>query len=271
MDHIGVPLSWKVPLSDSLHAIQASVWVAILQFIQYLLFGTGFFLLPVSQISLFVRTNLLSPTSSLSTSVPDPSSIISPELDAHNPVNIADVEIIPIPLNLNPATAFTTQEGIFSFLCILVQPKSTGSVRLNSPDPRMRPLVDLGAFTAPEDVAVLRKALKLALALAREMGAQGWNVKQDYELPSSEEENVLDEFIRSTAQTEFHYSSTCRMAPENGIRPGVVDDELKVHGVQGLRIADASVFPNILATHIQAPVVAVAEKCADMVKRAHAT
>jgi len=269
MDHIGVPLSWKVPLSDSLHAIQASFWVAIIQFMQYLLFGTGFFLLPVARIVLLVRTTLLSRNSCLAASAPEPPSTISPELDAHNPVNIADVEIIPVPLNLNPATTFTTREGIFSFLCILVQPKSTGSVRLNSADPRTRPVVDLGTFTAPEDVVVLRKALKLALALACQMRAEGWNVMQDYELPSCEEDNVLDQFIRGAAQTEFHYSSTCRMAPENGTRPGVVDDELRVHGVEGLRVADASVFPSILATHTQAPVVAVAEKCADMVKRTH--
>jgi choline dehydrogenase len=133
----------------------------------------------------------------------------------------------------------------------------------------VRPAVDIGTLTAPEDVGILRKAVKLALALAHEMRVEGWTVMQDYELPSSEEDGVLDEFIRSTAQTEYHYSSTCRMAPENDIRPGVVDDELRVHGVEGIRVADASVFPSILATHTQAPVVAVAEKCADMVKRAH--
>jgi choline dehydrogenase len=58
------------------------------------------------------------------------------------------------------------------------------------------------------------------------------------------------------------------MAPEDDVRPGVVDDELRVHGVEGLRIADASIFPDVIATHLQAPVVMVAEKCADMIKRA---
>ncbi|KZO97716.1 GMC oxidoreductase, partial [Calocera viscosa TUFC12733] len=66
-----------------------------------------------------------------------------------------------------------------------------------------------------------------------------------------------------------HYSSTCRMAPEEGDPdgPGVVDDELRVHGVESLRVADASIFPKILSVHLQAPVVMVGEKCPDMIKR----
>ncbi|KIJ66623.1 hypothetical protein HYDPIDRAFT_151307 [Hydnomerulius pinastri MD-312] len=63
----------------------------------------------------------------------------------------------------------------------------------------------------------------------------------------------------------IHYSSSCRMAPMDDPLPGVVDDELRVHGIANLRIADASIFPTVPSTHPQALVYAVAEKCADMI------
>jgi len=269
MDHVGVPLSWKVPIQYSLHSIQASIWVAITQLFKFILFGTGFFLLPVSQVSLFIRSALLSENSRLSPSPPEPPNATSRDLDAHNPVNIPDIEILAVPVNLNPATTFTTREGVFSLLTILVQPKSTGSVRLSSSNPRARPVVDLGTLSAPEDISILRKGLKFALELSKILEASKWAEMQPFELPSSSSDESLDQWVRKTAQTEFHYSSTCKMAPEH--EGGVVDEQLRVYEIQNLRVADASVFPSILATHTQAPTVAVAEKCADMVKKMKAT
>jgi choline dehydrogenase len=71
--------------------------------------------------------------------------------------------------------------------------------------------------------------------------------------------------MRSSGTSLFHYGSSCRMAPEDDPRrPGVVDDELRVHGVDALRIADASVFPRSCTAHPMASVVMVAEKCAHM-------
>ncbi|KAJ7504323.1 glucose-methanol-choline oxidoreductase, partial [Mycena galericulata] len=63
-----------------------------------------------------------------------------------------------------------------------------------------------------------------------------------------------------------HYTSTCRMVPEDDPHPGVVDDDLKVHGIDGLRVCDCSIFPDILSTHPMAGAVVVAEKCADLLK-----
>ena len=77
----------------------------------------------------------------------------------------------------------------------------------------------------------------------------------------------IDAFIRRWTRSTYHYSSTCRMAPENDLdSPGVVDDELRVHGVRGLRIADTSIFPQVIPAHLQAPAVMVGMKCAEMIK-----
>ena len=109
-----------------------------------------------------------------------------------------------------------------------------------------------------------RKAVRLALRLGEAIKAQGFPILRGVVIPESETaDEGLDDFIRRRARTTYHYSSTCRMAPESDV--GVVDDELRVHGVENLRVCDASVFPQIVAAHLQAPVVMVAEKCADMI------
>lgn len=85
-------------------------------------------------------------------------------------------------------------------------------------------------------------------------------------VPASESDADVDNYIHSNIRTSYHYSCTCCMAPEDDERPGVVDDELKVYGIKGLRICDASIFPEIVSTHTMAPAAMVAEKCADLIK-----
>jgi choline dehydrogenase-like flavoprotein len=123
--------------------------------------------------------------------------------------------------------------------------------------------VDLGFLTNPEDYVPLRKGIKLALRLAEKVRATGYPIK-DFQVPSSEAESDLDYFIQTQIRTSYHYTSSCRMAKrEEG---GVVDDDLKVYGVRGLRVCDASVFPCVTSAHTMVPVIAVAERCADLMK-----
>lgn len=116
----------------------------------------------------------------------------------------------------------------------------------------------------PDDIKVYRTALRVCMRIADEMRAAGYPLK-DVHMPASQSDNDLDTFTRKWGTTYFHYTSTCRMAPENDPRPGVVDDELRVHGVSNLRIADASVFPQITSAHPQAGVVMIAERCASFI------
>lgn len=138
-----------------------------------------------------------------------------------------------------------------------------GTVRLRSNDPRAPPLCDPNLLGASEDRVILHTALRLCLRLKEQMLADGYPIT-DYSVPSSDSAADLDKHIAEWGQSIYHYASSCRMAPEDDAKPGVVDDELRVHGLDGLRVADSSIFPNILATHLQAATVVVAEKCADM-------
>ena len=100
------------------------------------------------------------------------------------------------------------------------------------------------------------------------MRAAGYAAR-DFSAPASDADAAVDAFAAAHGQSFFHFAGTCRMAPRGDpAGAGVVDDALCVHGVRGLRVCDASVFPQVPAAHLQAPVIAVAEKCADMVREA---
>lgn len=130
------------------------------------------------------------------------------------------------------------------------------------------PQCKLNYLSTSEDNIALRAALRLTVEIAKNMGDAGYPIKETC-TPASLEDACLDSFIRDKAETMYHYSSTCRMAPLDDLHPGVVDDQLYVHGIVDLRIADASIFPSVPASHPQALVYAVAEKCADMIVKKH--
>ena len=139
---------------------------------------------------------------------------------------------------------------------------------MTSSDPLSPPRVNLNFLADPRDRDTLRAGLRLCMRIARTMEKDGYPVGY-FRAPNAVDDESLDELIKSQSSSFLHYSSTCRMAPRDDPEgPGVVDDELRVHGIPNLRIADASAFPQVPAAHLQAPVVVVAERCADLIKAA---
>ncbi|TFK35047.1 alcohol oxidase [Crucibulum laeve] len=260
-DHMALPIAFETPLDDSLHVLRRKPLRAIKELLNYLIFGCGLFVTPFLQSSIFVRSSLLN--SNFEVVISDPS-----QQNARLPENIPDIEIMPIANRCIEGPSHETMDmiGVFSFLAALVKPKSSGTVRLASTDPHARAIIELGYLTDPEDNLVLRKAVRFSLRLAEQVVSQGYPLKP-FTVPASNSDADIDEFIRQYIRTTYHYTSTCRMAPEKDPRPGVVDDELRVHGISGLRIADTSIFPDIVATHTMAPAVMVAEKCATYIKK----
>lgn len=245
---------YEVPLQDTLHHSENSIWKGVLELAKYMFGLKGIMGYTVSPMSIFAHSAHVDPKTSAVTS-PIPSNV--PGSDR------PDIEIMTIPHYCSDLGSHKIRMGVFSFLLCAVQPQSVGTVRLASPDPHVRPAVDLGFLTNPEDYCTLRTGIKLCLRLAEMVGAQGYPMK-DFQVPASVEDSDLDDFIRTHLRTVYHYTSTCRMASrEVG---GVVDDDLKVYGVRGLRVCDASVFPCITSAHTMAPVIAVAERCADIMK-----
>ncbi|KAK7691578.1 hypothetical protein QCA50_004977 [Cerrena zonata] len=257
-DHVGVPLGYHIPMQDSIAKFQLRPWTILVELFKYLFFGWGLFLNPVVELCIFIQTRLFD--DGMKYMYPTPK-----DCDASLPENLPDIELMSIawgdPVDCQPA-----KMGGFSFLIALLRPTSTGSVTLASSDPTAKPLVDLNYLATEQDMATLRKAIKFTRHLSSHVVAQGYPMLER-NAPTSNKDEDLDVFIRRVSMTTSHYTSTCRMAPE--AEGGVVDDELCVHGIRGLRVADASIFPNILGTHLMAPTVAVAEKCADMINATH--
>nr|VWO94945.1 Alcohol oxidase [Ganoderma boninense] len=232
---------------------------ALVEFLKYLFLGTGLLSSAFQFSSTFIPTRLL--RDDLTIAKDDPRN-----LDTTLPENRPDIEFMHIPVDC--IRAQTSGKGAFTFLVTLIRPKSEGTVRLVSKDARTPPAVDLGYFNILEDYVPLRAGVRLALRVAEDVRKQGYPFT-DLVVPEVDNDEGIDSFIRENVMSCFHYTSTCRMGPEvDGSQPSVVDAELKVHGVKGLRVCDASVFPEIVGSHTMAPAVMVAEKCAEMIKAA---
>ncbi|CDO76592.1 GMC oxidoreductase [Trametes cinnabarina] len=261
-DHISVPLTYEVPLSDSLHQLENSTFAALKAVASYLLAGRGILSAPFQNVTSLVPSWLLDDDSRVVAHDPT-------DLDATVPGNCPDIELMPIANNCTDADI--PGKGVFTLLPTLIRPKSRGSVRLATSNPRGRPDVDLGFFDDPDDYVPLRKGIRLALRVAADARARGAPLT-DLIVPESTSDQEIDRFIRKNLRDTFHYTSTCRMGSQiHGERPSVVDGYLRVHGVHGLRVCDTSVFPDIVGAHTMAPAVMVAEKCADLIKNAGKT
>ncbi len=160
---------------------------------------------------------------------------------------------------------FDRPEGYgFSFGPTLLQPGSKGAVRLQSADPLAAPRIDHQYFTDPEDLETLVRGFRLAMDFAN-TEALGRYLRSYY-LPNKRlsQADEIRRHIREHVQTLYHPTGTCRMGDDD---LAVVDDQLRVHGLQGLRVVDASAMPQIVRGNTHAPTVALAEKAADLIKQ----
>lgn len=172
-----------------------------------------------------------------------------------------DIELIfaPGPFvdhGLTPPTGHAITVGV-----VLLQPDSRGRVGLNGPDV----VIDPGYLTAEPDVRRLVEGLKAAKQVfaTTAMKPYAGGPMAPYWGPESDEE--LARWVRERAETLYHPAGSCRMGADDG---SVVDPALRVRGVEGLRVVDASVMPTLNRGHTHAPAVMIGEKGADLIKAA---
>ncbi len=172
-----------------------------------------------------------------------------------------DLQIVFQPARRNKGTfPFPLGHG-FAVNAVNLYPKSRGRVRLASASPHDHPLIDPNLLGDEADLAPLVRGLLLARRILASAAFAPYRAVEVAPGPEARGEAQLADYVRRTASTVHHPVSTCRMGTDAN---SVVDSQLRVHGVEGLRVVDASAFPSIIGGNTNATVVMMAEKAADM-------
>ncbi|KAG0702841.1 hypothetical protein DFH29DRAFT_982223 [Suillus ampliporus] len=154
----------------------------------------------------------------------------------------------------------------YQMIVILTRPTSKGSLRLKSADPWDDPLMDPSYLETKHDVDVLVRGIRAALKIAHTApmtsmtDVHSTHPELDHHFSRLSDAELAD-VVRDRVETLYHPVGTCSMGPS-----GVVDSDLRVKGTQGLRVCDASIFPNLVSGHPAGAVIATAEKLADVIK-----
>ncbi len=177
-------------------------------------------------------------------------------------VDRPDIQLIFMPVRRNPS-GFPIPIGHgYGVLAVLLRPRSRGTVTIDSRDPGAPPIIDPNFLGEPADLEVLLEGLKIARRLVHSPAFEGLGAVEVVPGSSARDDAALVKHIRATAATVHHPAGTCRMGVDEEC---VVDPQLRVRGVAGLRVSDASVFPSLISGNINAAVVMIAERAADLI------
>jgi choline dehydrogenase len=166
---------------------------------------------------------------------------------------------------LGPVERFI--ERMWGCVVILGKPKSRGRISLSSASPTAQALIDPGYFSDPEDMETMLKGVRLGQRIARAAPLRGFGNAAILPFAFMDSDAAIREFIALNAMTTFHFAGTCRMGEDP---KAVVDTALRVRGVSGLRVADASVAPFTPVSAMNAPSMMIGKRAADLMREARA-
>lgn len=171
----------------------------------------------------------------------------------------------PEPNDDDPENAPIDKAHSFTVMPILLYPKSRGSVRLCSADPTEAPLIDPGYLQEDEDIQVLLKGLDWARQIAQTPPLSQYMIREAFPGDSVQGEAAMRAHIRLAGKTVFHPVGSCKMGVDD---MAVVDPQLRLRGLKGLRVADASIMPEIVGGNTNAPTICIGEKAAILLREA---
>ncbi len=158
--------------------------------------------------------------------------------------------------------AFEPKGNAFSIVPVVLYPKSRGEIRLASADPRDPPAIDPRYFADEDDLRVLVEGVRIAQRVAAAPSIARHRGAPLTPLCEADDEATLRAELRRRCNTLFHPVGTCRMGKD---ADAVVDPQLRVRGIEGLRVADASIMPTIVGGNTNAPTIMIAERAAEMI------
>jgi choline dehydrogenase-like flavoprotein len=168
------------------------------------------------------------------------------------------------------APAFFSQHGAethdrhaFTVGPTLISPKSRGWVQLRSADPLAAPRINPNALSDPDDMAAMVEGVKIARRIVAQEPLASATAREIYPGPDVQSDSEIEADIRRRVELIYHPVGTCRIGIDDG---AVVDPDLRVRGIEGLRVADASVMPVIPGGNTNAPTIMVGERAADLIR-----
>ena len=239
-DHLQIRLVFKTSqrtLNDEVNSWLKQAWVGL----QYILTRTGPLTLAASQVAIFTRTN--------------------PDIDR------PDIQFHMQPLSADKPGDGAHKFSAFTASVCQLRPWSRGCIEIKSADPFEYPAIHPNYLSDERDHQVVIDSIKVARRIA-EADALKPHILSEYvpgEAFQSDEE--LLEAARKFSQTIYHPVGTCKMGDDE---LAVVDERLRVHGMAGLRVVDASIMPEIVSGNTNAPTIMIAEKAADMIRQDNA-
>ena len=240
-DHINARIVWRVKDPRVSYNHMARGVGAVTQFMKYLTTGGGFMSLPSAPLLAFLRTR------------PE---LATPDIQMH---------LVPYSIK-DPKTRKLQDFPSMTISCYQLRPESLGSIHIRSNDPKAQPAIRFNFLADKIDQAAMATGFRM---MRKIVDAAPMDAYRDSEYSPGPSVSTYDEiltWIRNNSQTAYHPVCTCRMGPAGPST--VVDDKLKVHGLDGLRVADASVFPTMPSGNTNAPSIMVGEKAADILRAA---
>jgi choline dehydrogenase len=237
-DHLDVTLSWACPQPITIYSQRKGLKTLLLG-INYLLFKKGLGRRQFLESGAFLKSR------------PD---LDRPDLQVHCVLAVMQ----------NHGKTVIERDG-FTFHVCQLRPESRGRVGLRSADPFDDPAIFANYLSAEEDRRALREGVRMMREVARQPALDPYRSEELFPGVDIQSDEAVDAWIRSVAETIYHPVGTCRMGAD-GDPMAVVDAQLRVHGLKGLRVIDASVMPNLVGGNTNAPTIMIAEKAADMIR-----
>ena len=237
-DHYSAPIKLKCRLPITVNDVMQSHARKLRVGLQYMMFKNGPLAMATSPAALFARTR--------------------PELASPD-----------IKCSISPFSADRPQDGLhpwsgFTLIAYQLRPESRGQIKLKTADPAAAPAVYPNYLGSETDQRTIVAGLKLCRQLLANAPLQRFIESEFLPGPAVETDEQLLDYARQRGGTVYHPTSTCKMG---GDPMAVVDPELRVHGVDGLRVADASIMPTVVSGNTNAATIMIGERAADMVRQ----
>jgi choline dehydrogenase len=237
-DHLDVTLSWECPLPITVFSARKGIKTALIG-LNYLLFKKGLGSKQMLESGAFLKSR------------PD---LDRPDLQVHCVLAVMQ----------NHGKTQVAKDG-FTFHVCQLRPESRGRVGLNSANPLDDPAIFANYLNTEEDRRALREGVKMMREVARQPALDKYRSTELFPGEAVQTDAQIDAWIKEVAETIYHPVGTCRMGAADD-EMAVVDGELKVRGIAGLRVIDASVMPTLVGGNTNAPTIMIAEKAADMIR-----